>query len=277
MDTFTQKTWFITGTSKGLGLDLTKLLLSQGHKVIATSRDTSILAEELAEFKETLLPIKLDITSDRAVKNAIEYAIEKFGQIDVLVNNAGYCLVGSMEEMTDEEFRDTLNVNLFGTVNTIRNVMPYMRKQESGHVINISSVSGYTGNAKAASYNAAKFGVIGLTEGFAKEVEAFGIKATVVAPGQFRTAFMDSLQYVKNRIGVYGIDEAEKLWSSMSGKQNGDPQKLAKVIVKIAEMEQPPLHLVVGTDVYEPVRVKRKAELDEMKTWASLSLSTDFD
>lgn len=272
-----QKVWLVTGTSKGLGLYLTKLLLSLGHKVIATSRNTDVLEKEITSFKENLYPVKLDITSDKEVKKAVDESIEKLGRIDVVVNNAGYSLVGSMEEMTDAEFRATMDVNLFGAVNIIRNVMPYLRQQKSGQIINISSVSGYTGNAKAASYNAAKFGLIGLTEGFAKEVAEFGIKATVVAPGQFRTAFMDSLQYVKNRIDVYGIDEAEKLWSKMSGRQKGDPEKLAQIIVKISEMENPPLHLLVGTDAYEPIVKKREAELEEMKKWKTLTVSTDFD
>lgn len=272
-----QKVWLVTGTSKGLGLKLTKHLLSLGHIVIATSRSTKVLETEIKEHRENLYPVMLDITSDQEVKQAIDAIIAKLGRIDVIVNNAGYCLVGSMEEMTDEEFRATIAVNLFGTVNIIRHTMPYLRKQKSGHIINISSGSGYSGNAKAASYNAAKFGVIGLSEGLAKEVEEFGIKVTVVAPGQFRTNFMDSLLYVKNRIDVYGIDEAEKMWSSFSRQQKGNPDKLAEILVNISEMEGPPLHLLAGSDVYEPIVNKRKAELLEFEKWKPVTLSTDFD
>lgn len=272
-----QKVWLITGASKGLGLNLTKKLLSLGHTVVATSRNTALLLAEITEHKENLYPVTLDITSDKDVKQSIEEIISKLGRVDVIVNNAGYCLVGSMEEMTDEEFRATIDVNLFGTVNIIRNVMPHLRKQKSGYIINISSGSGYSGNANAASYNAAKFGVIGLSEGFAKEVENFGINVTVVAPGQFRTQFMDSLMYVKNRVDVYGIDEAEMMWSNYSGQQKGDPDKLAEILVKLSEMKQPPLHLLTGSDVYEPIINKRKAELLEFEKWKSLTLSTDFD
>lgn len=272
-----QKIWLITGTSKGLGLNLTKYLLSLGHIVIATSRNTKVLETEIKAHKENLYPVMLDITSDKEVKQAIKDIIAKLGRIDVVVNNAGYCLVGSMEEMTDEEFRATIDVNLFGTVNIIRNIMPHLRQQKNGHIINISSGSGYSGNAKAASYNAAKFGIIGLSEGLAKEVEDFGIKVTVVAPGQFRTKFMDSLVYVKNRIEVYAIDEAERMWSSFSGQQKGNPDKLAEILVHISEMEQPPLHLLAGADVYEPILNKRKAELLEFEKWKSVTLSTDFD
>lgn len=277
MKTENQKVWFITGTSKGMGLQLTKLLLSQGHKVIATSRNTDALIEQISENKENLYPLKLDITSDADVKEAIDAIVKKVGRIDVVVNNAGYSLVGSMEEMTDAEFRATLDVNLFGTVNVIRNVMPYLRKQKNGHIINISSGSGFVGNGKAASYNAAKFGVVGLTYGLQKEVADFGIKVTVVAPGQFRTEFMDSLQYVKNRIDVYGIDEAEKNWSGQSGQQKGDPEKLVEILVEIAEMENPPLRLILGTDAYEGIIQNRKEEAAEFESWKEVSVSTDFD
>lgn len=272
-----QKVWFITGTSKGMGLHLTKLLLALGHKVIATSRNTDILIEEIKENQNNLYPLQLDITSDADVKQAIDAIVKKVGRIDVVVNNAGYSLVGSMEEMTDEEFRATMDVNLFGTVNILRNVMPYLRKQHSGHIINISSNAGYVGFEKATSYNAAKFGIIGLSEALHQELSNFGIKVTVVAPGQFRTAFMDSINYVKNRIDIYGIDEAEKAWSQYSGQQPGDPEKLVKILVKITEMDQPPLHLLLGPDTYELVTAKRKAEDAEFEQWKHLTLSTNFD
>lgn len=272
-----QKVWLVTGTSKGLGLHLIKLLLSQGHKVIATSRNTDALEKEITSFKENLFPVKLDITSDTAVKKTIDESIEKLGRIDVVVNNAGYSLVGSMEEMTDAEFRATMDVNLFGTVNIIRNMMPHLRKQQSGHIINISSNAGYIGFEKAASYNAAKFALIGISEALAQEVINFGIKVTVVAPGQFRTEFMNSINYVKNRIEVYGVDKAEKMWTKFSGTQPGDPDKLSKILVQISEMEQPPLHLLLGPDTYELVTQKRAEENAEFEKWKSLTLSTDFD
>lgn len=272
-----QKVWFITGTSKGIGLHLTKLLLSLGHKVIATSRNTDALIGEVTKNKENLYPIKLDITSDAEVKQAIDDIVKKVGKIDVVVNNAGYSLVGGIEEMTDEEFRATIDVNLFGTVNVLRNVMPFLRHQHNGHIINISSNAGYVGFEKATSYNAAKFGIIGLSEALAQEVKNFGIKVTVVAPGQFRTEFMDSINYVKNRIAVYGIDEAEKMWSQFSGQQQGDPEKLVEILVKITEMDQPPLHLLLGPDTYELVIEKRKQEDAEFEQWKHLTLSTNFD
>jgi len=277
MNTENQKVWLITGTSKGIGLDLTKLVLSLGHTVITASRNINALEKEINQNKENLYPVQLDITSDKEVKMTIDRLVKKLGKIDVVVNNAGYSLVGSMEEMTDEEFRATMDVNLFGAVNIIRNVMPYLRKQKSGHIINISSNAGYVGFEKAASYNAAKFGMIGISEALAQEVNNFGIKVTVVAPGQFRTQFMDSINYVKNRIDVYGVDEAEKMWSKHSGQQPGDPEKLVKILVKISEMPKPPLHLLLGPDTYKLVTQKRKEEDAEFETWKSLTLSTDFD
>ena len=263
--------------AKGLGLYLTKYLLELGHTVIAASRNADVLSEQITENLHNLYPINLDITSDTDVQTAVGTIIHKLGRIDVVVNNAGYSLVGSMEEMTDAEFRATIDVNLFGTVNVIRHVMPHLRKQNSGHIINISSNAGYVGFEKAASYNAAKFAIIGISEALAKEVEPFGIKVTVIAPGQFRTNFMDSLQYVKNRIPVYGIDEAEKMWRQYSGQQQGNPEKLVEILAEITAMDNPPLHLLLGPDTYELVTNKRKDEDVEFEHWKHLTLSTNFE
>jgi NAD(P)-dependent dehydrogenase (short-subunit alcohol dehydrogenase family) len=274
-----QKVWLITGASKGLGLALTKLVLSQGNKVIATSRNIEDFKSSITEHQENFLPLKLDITSDKDVKNAIQISIEKFGRIDVIVNNAGYSLVGSMEEMTDEEFRQTVDVNLFGTVNIIRNAMPYLRKQGSGHIINISSNAGYVGFANASSYNASKFAVVGLSEALAQEVAPFGIKVTVVAPGQFRTNFMDkgSLTFAKNRVDVYGLDTAEKMWTDFSGQQAGDPEKLVRILTEITALENPPLRLLLGPDTYQLLTEHREKEMQEFESWKHLTLSTNFD
>jgi NAD(P)-dependent dehydrogenase (short-subunit alcohol dehydrogenase family) len=274
-----QKVWFITGASKGLGLALTKLSLANGDKVIATSRNVEDFKASITEHQENFLSLKVDITSDEEVKNAVAKSIEKFGVLDVVVNNAGYSLVGSMEEMTDKEFRKTMDVNLFGTVNVIRNVMPYLRKQQSGHIINISSNAGYVGFENAASYNASKFAVIGLSEALAEETKQFGIKVTVVAPGQFRTSFMNkgSMVFAKNRIDVYGLDKSEKMWTNYSGQQIGDPEKLVKILTGIVNNPNPPLHLLLGPDTYQLVMEHRERENQEFETWKHLTLSTNFD
>lgn len=274
-----KKVWFITGASKGLGLALTKLALSKGNKVVATSRNAEDFKTSITGHQDNFLPLKVDVTSDKEVKNAIKQSIKKFGRLDMVVNNAGYSLVGSMEEMTDEEFRQTVDVNLFGTVNVIRNAMPYLRQQQSGHIINISSNAGYVGFANATSYNAAKFAVIGLSEALAQEVNTFGIKVTVVAPGQFRTNFMNkgSMQFAKNRIPVYGLDKAEKMWTSYSGQQPGDPEKLVKILTEIVALDNPPLRLLLGTDTYQLIKEHREKEMQEFEAWKHLTLSTDFD
>lgn len=274
-----KKVWFITGASKGIGLALSKLVLSLGHQVVATSRNADDLRKSVSEDQANFLPLKVDITSDKEVKKAVQQGVEKFGRLDVVVNNAGYSLVGSMEEMTDEEFRQTLDVNLFGTVNVLRNAIPYLREQQSGHIVNIASNAGYVGFANATSYNASKFAVVGVSEALAQEVGPFGIKVTLVAPGQFRTNFMDkgSMQYAKNRIPVYGVDKAEEYWTNYSGKQIGDPEKLVKILTEVVEMENPPLRLLLGPDTYELVKAHREKEMQEFDRWKELTLSTNFD
>lgn len=163
------------------------------------------------------------------------------------------------------------------TVNIIRHVMPHLRQQGSGHIINISSNAGYLGFGNASSYNAAKFAMVGITEALDQEVKPFGIKTTVVAPGQFRTEFMNSIQYVQHRIPAYGVDEAEKTWSKFSGTQPGDPDKLVSILLKLSEMEEPPLHLLLGPDTYELVINKRKEEAAAFEIWRHLTLSTNFE
>ncbi len=274
----TQKVWFITGASKGMGLEITKAVLNNGGKVIATSRNTETLLEKIADYKGNLLPVKLDITKEHDVEEAISKGIEKFGQIDVVVNNAGYNLLGNIEELSDTEFRETMSVNVFALANIIRKVLPHLRRQKSGHIINTSSMMGYMGYAGNGSYNASKFAVIGLSEALAQEVAPFGIKVTILAPGTFRTNFMseDSLNVAKNKIDAYNLDEQVEQFTGFDGKQLGDPKKLAEVLLKITEMSNPPLHLPLGSDSYNAILQVRKNEEEEMEKWKELSLSTDF-
>ena len=188
-------------------------------------------------------------------------------------------MVGSVEEISDEEFRKTINVNLFGMANVIRQVMPYLRKQKSGHIINISSNMGYIGYANTGSYNASKFAVIGLSEALAQEAKPFGIHVTVVAPGMFRTNFMSNttLAVAQNRIAGYGLEEHTKMLQSFDGNQPGDPKKLAKVLFDISNLAEPPLHLPLGTDSYQSIIDQRKKEAIELEQWKYLSVSTNFE
>lgn len=273
-----EKVWFITGASKGMGLAITKAVLKNGDKVIATSRNSETLLEKIVGYNNNLLPVMLDITKEKDVEDAITKGIKKFGQIDVVVNNAGYNLLGNIEELSDTEFRKTMNVNVFAMASIIRKVLPHLRRQKSGHIINTSSMMGYMGYAGNGSYNASKFAVIGLSEALAQEVAPFGIKVTILAPGTFRTSFMneDSLNVAKNKIDAYNLDKQVELFTGFDGKQLGDPEKLAEVLLKITEMSNPPLHLPLGSDSFNAILEVRKNEAKEMEEWKSLSLSTDF-
>lgn len=275
----TQKVWLITGASKGMGLEITKAALSNGDKVIATSRNTDTLLEEFDEHERDLLLISLDITNEKDVKNAISKGIDKFGQIDVVVNNAGYNLLGNIEEISDGEFRKTMDVNFFAMTHIIRNVLPCLRKQQSGHIINTSSMMGYMSYPGNGSYSATKYAVIGLSEALAQEVAPFGIKVTVLAPGTFRTNFMseNTLNVTNNKIDIYKLNTQVEHFTGFDGKQLGNPKKLAEVVVKLAEMPNPPLRLPLGSDSYHAILEVRKNEQKELEQWKTLSLSTDFE
>lgn len=274
----TQKVWFITKASKGMGLEITKAVLSNGDKVIATSRDTDTLSEEFEEHESDLLLIKLDITNENDVEYAISKGIDYFGQIDVVVNNAGYNLLGNIEEISDAEFRKTMDVNVFALTHIIRKVLPHFRKQQSGHIINTTSMMGYMSYPGNGSYSATKYAVIGLSEALAQEVAPFGIKVTILAPGTFRTNFMneETLSVAQHKIDAYDLDKQVAQFTGFDGKQLGDPKKLAEVVFQLAEMPNPPLHLPLGSDSYHAILEVRKNEKVEMEQWKSLSLSTDF-
>jgi NAD(P)-dependent dehydrogenase (short-subunit alcohol dehydrogenase family) len=200
------KVWFVTGASKGLGLSLVKQLLDQGYKVAATSRNTVDLNNAVDSKGDNFLPLAVDLTTGSSVREAVQQTIHHFGKIDVVVNNAGYGLLGSLEELTDEESRENFNVNVFGTLHVIREVMPHLRAQQSGHIFNISSIGGFSGNFPGwGIYCATKFAVVGLSESLAAEAKAFGIKVTVVEPGYFRTSFLaaGSVTTPRNEIAAY--------------------------------------------------------------------------
>ncbi len=275
----TQKVWFITGAFKGMGLEITKAVLKNGDKVIATSRNTDTLLEKFEHHERNLFPIKVDITNEKDVENAISKGIDKFGQIDVVVNNAGYNLLGNIEEISDVEFRKTMDVNFFAMTHIIRNVLPYLRKQQSGHIINTASMMGYMSYPGNGSYSASKYAIIGLSEALAQEAAPFGIKVTILAPGTFRTDFMnkDTLNVAQHKINAYNLDTQVEQFTGFDGKQLGNPKKLAEVVLKLAEMPNPPLHLPLGSDSYNAILEVRKNEREEMEQWKTLSLSTDFE
>ncbi len=186
--------------------------------------------------------------------------------------------MGNIEELSDAEFRETMNVNVFGMTNVIRQILPYLRKQKSGHIINTSSMMGYMSYPANGSYSASKFAVIGLSEALAQEVAPFGIKVTILAPGTFRTNFMseNSLAVSKNKIDDYNLEQQVEIFRSHDGKQLGNPAKLAEVLYEISNLPEPPLHLPLGTDSYQSIIEQRKKEAIELEKWKELSLSTDF-
>ncbi|WP_080059352.1 SDR family NAD(P)-dependent oxidoreductase [Spirosoma aerolatum] len=273
------KTWFITGASKGMGLALVKLLLAKGHAVAATSRNKQAMSRQIHGYTETFLPLEMDLTAEESVQNAIQQTVETFGRLDVVVNNAGFAYVGSLEEMTDQEFRYALDVNLFGTVNVIRAAMPYLRQQRSGHIINIASAGGYVAVANLGSYAASKFAMVGLTESLAAEIKPLGVYATVVLPGSFRTQFLEdgSLTYVKTPIAEYGSEKTLDGMSKRAGTQPGDPDKLVAQLVRLADYQTPPVHLILGPDSYRMIMEKRDRDLAEFEAYKETTMSTNLD
>lgn len=273
------KVWFITGASKGLGLTLAKELLAAGHKVAATSRNTASLIDAINYKSDTFLPLQVDLGSDDSVEAAIEQTHQTFERIDVVVNNAGYGIGGSIEELTDREARDSFDINVFGTINVIRHVLPIMREQHSGHIINISSIAGIAPGTGWSVYSATKHAVIGLSEVLADDVRALGIKVTVIAPGAFRTNFnnADSLVLSERKIDAYaGIRASHERFANMSGNQAGDPKKAAKVMIELSEMQEPPVLLLLGSDAFSRASAKLDQLVSGYKQWEALTRSTDY-
>jgi len=275
-----QKVWFVTGASKGLGLTLINMLISQGYRVAATSRRLADL-ENAAGKHQNFLPLEVNLTSEESVSAALDAAVLKFGRIDVVVNNAGYGLVGGLEELSDLESRNNFDVNVFGMLNVIRNVLPQMRKQSSGHLFNIASVGGFTGSFPGFGiYCATKFAVHGLSESLATEVEPFGIKVTIVSPGYFRTNFLDSsLATPSAPIDAYEAVRASQSMhqEQINGNQPNDPEKAADVFIEAVKLEQAPLHLFLGHDAYDMVNQKIKNVEREMELLKYLATSTAFN
>ncbi|WP_061085638.1 SDR family NAD(P)-dependent oxidoreductase [Chryseobacterium indologenes] len=275
----TKKVWFVTGASKGLGFELVKKLLSEGFRVAATSRSVDSLFSAFGETSENFLPLGVNITDNNDIKSAITKTVEHFGRIDVVVNNAGYGQIGTLEELTDEEARENYAVNVFGTLNVIRNAMPYLREQKSGNIFNISSVGGYSANFPGwGIYCSTKFAVAGFTEALAEEVKDFGIHATVVYPGYFRTDFLtkDSVKTPANPIQAYEAarnSEQAHLYE-INGNQPNDPEKAADVLIRISKEKNPPVHLLLGVGTVEFLNNKIDILKKDAEKWESLTVST---
>ncbi|AZA86298.1 SDR family NAD(P)-dependent oxidoreductase [Chryseobacterium shandongense] len=275
----TKKVWFVTGASKGLGFELVKKLLSDGYKVAATSRTVASLTNAFGEVSENFLPLSMNITDNNDVQSVLAKTVEHFGNVDVIVNNAGYGQLGTLEELSDAEARANFDVNVFGTLNVIRNAMPYLREQKSGNIFNISSVGGYYGGFPGwGVYCSTKFAVAGFTEALAEEAKDFGIHATVVYPAYFRTDFLtkDSVKTPENSIEAYeAARNSEKAHlDEINGNQPNDPVKAADVLIQISKEENPPVHLLLGVGAPEFLNNKIEAITKDAKDWESLTLST---
>lgn len=274
------KVWFITGASKGFGFEIAKAALASGDYVVATVRkDAGQLATRLKGV-DRLLVVTLDVTNENQVKAGVQAAIERFQCIDVLVNNAGYGLLAATEEASAEEVRKQYDTNVFGLLNVTRAVLPQLRKQASGHIINVSSLFGYMNNRPGFGlYGSTKYAVEGISEGLATELKPFGIKVTAVAPGLFTTDFVstDSYQSSAQILHAYkeNVGAVRARMGQIHGTQPGDPAKLAAVIVKLAAVENAPLHLPIGRDAVKNLRDKIAQVTGELEAWESISISTD--
>jgi NAD(P)-dependent dehydrogenase (short-subunit alcohol dehydrogenase family) len=272
--------WFITGAGRGMGVDIARAALAASHGVVATGRNTGAVIDSVGEADD-LLVVELDITSLASAEAAVQAAVDRFGRIDVLVNNAGNFYAGFFEELAPEQFERQLATNLVGQLNVTRAVLPVMRKQRSGHIITMSSTAGIVGQEFCSAYSASKFGLEGWMESLRFEVEPFGIRTTIVEPGFFRTALLEkeSTAWAELSIDDYAERTAQTrpAWEAMSGKQGGDPAKLAKALVMIADEVPPPLRFVAGADAVETVERKAKVLLAQVDAHRDLSMSLAFD
>ena len=270
--------WLITGSSRGLGRALSETVLANGHRLVATARDPAQL-ESLAErFGDRVRTVALDVTDPAAAANAIDVAAAEFGGLDVLVNNAGYGNLNSVEDIDLDDFRRQIEANLFGTIIVTKAAIPLMRAQRSGHIIQFSSVGGRVGARGRAPYSAAKWGVEGFSEVLAQEMALVGVKVTIIEPGGFRTDFAGSSTALSEGRPEYDavVGAAARMQRDYNGRQPGDPARAARVIVEVAGMAQPPFRLALGHDAVTAIERADHARLEELARWRTLSLSTDF-
>jgi NAD(P)-dependent dehydrogenase (short-subunit alcohol dehydrogenase family) len=273
------KVWFITGAGSGIGAGTVKAALGAGDRVVATGRNVEKLRNALRGVATDNLEIlQLDVADEAQVFTAVAQAMTRFGRIDVVLNNAGYSLVGNFEELTTQEIERQFATNFWGVSHVMRAALPVMRKQRSGHIINMSSVAGVVGMKHCSAYGASKFAVEGLSLAVADEVEKFGIKVTAVEPGFFRTDLLDAanVKWPSNRIADYAAHEvsAQEMWSPFAGQQPGDPDKLGEVLVKLVGMEVPPRLFVAGGDAIEMIAPAVQARLKAVHAFEDLSKST---
>lgn len=274
-----KKVWFITGSSSGLGRNLTEAVLKQGDIVVATARDPRKNKDLLLKYGDQMLSLALDVTNHQQITDVVHEAIERLGRIDVLVNNAGFGITGATEAFTDEQVRSQYQANLLGPVDICRAVLPIMRAQRSGRILNISSIGGRITSVGLSIYQSAKFGLCGFSEALAKEVEPLGIKVTAIEPGGIKTNWAGASMGFARTVEGYEttVDTRVEAFKNGSFVPKGDPVKVAQVIIDIVASPEAPMHLVLGSDaaaILDQVNQAREAEYQE---WLPVTLSTDSD
>ena len=271
------KVWMITGASRGMGLEIAKSALAAGHKVVATGRDTDKVTKSIPNYRDNLLVVKMDVTNPKEIEAAVNSAVDKFGTIDVLVNNAGNFYAGFFEELSPRQMELQIATNLFGPMNVTRVVLPLMRKNRSGHIISISSNAGLVGYEYCSAYAASKFGLEGWMESLQLEIAPFGIQATIVEPGFFRTELLEPTSTIWSEASIedYAARNAElrPSWKGMSGKQEGDPSKLAEALIKISNQNEPPKRWLAGADAIGEAERKGRELQEQADAYRDLSSS----
>jgi NAD(P)-dependent dehydrogenase (short-subunit alcohol dehydrogenase family) len=275
-----KKIWLVTGAGRGMGTDIARAALDAGHAVVATGRNPDRIADALGAH-EDLLTVALDVTDPAGVQAAVDAAVERFGRIDVLVNNAGNFYAGFFEEITPEDFRAQIDTNLFGPLNVTRSVLPAMRAQRSGLVVTFSSTAGITGGEFTSAYAASKFALEGWSESLTPEVAPLGIRTMLVEPGFFRTELLteDSTRYPEPSIDDYAERTRQTVtaWKGMNGQQGGDPVKLARALVQLTDADEPPLRWAAGTDAVAAFEQKADLLLAQADAHRDLSSSLAHD
>ncbi|MBO9728428.1 MAG: SDR family NAD(P)-dependent oxidoreductase [Chitinophaga sp.] len=271
-----KKVWLITGSSRGLGRSITAAALAGGDLVAATARNPEVLNDLVAQYPEQVYPQQLDVTNSAAIATVVTNTIAKFGRIDVLVNNAGFGILGAAEAYSEEQVAVQLHTNLYAPITLTRAVLPYMRQQRSGHIIQISSLGGRAGNAALTIYQAAKFGLSGFSEALAKEVRPLGIWVTSVEPGGFRTDIFSDMDIAPVIPGYETtVGARTEMFKSSTFNPPGDPEKAATAILRLVNSSTPPVHLLLGSDALKRLEQVMEEHQQEMEKWRPLSISTD--
>ena len=273
-----KRVWFITGCSSGFGQAFAQAVIEHGEQLV----DTGINIEEIELLAsgqpDSVRVMALDVTDAEQVQATVKAALDAFGQIDVLVNNASYGLFGAFEELSEEQIRQQMEVNLFGAMNVTRAVLPFMRAQRSGHLVQMSSVSGQIGSIGFSAYQASKFALEGWSEALSKEIAPFGIRVTIIEPGNFRTNWAGRSMVKAQSMPAYNeiMESRREQIQAENGSQRGDPARAAQALIAVVESEHPPLRLPLGTDALTRIRQHIQQQLNDLDRWESLSRSTDF-